>query len=757
MAGDYQFGTTNYMKSYTDQDVSKPGVPLPSGRTCSNGQGYAGITALNMWVAGNGGTRDGRLVLGNAATDTFSVGASTQAQPTGWRGTNLWIMQGGTATVSIIEFGQKFFGHNGTFYSNATMLAGSYRWVEAPAAPAMVSAEPGLGGSVTVKFNGSGDTGGLGITGWSLRYADNPSMTNPTVVDSTGTSVLYLTPGKTYWFSAAGRNSLTDWVGTTGPYSGTISATMVGVPSAPRSLTATASTNVFNRIDLAWTAPADTVGTITGYSIYRDGAKIGTTTGTGTTYAATGLTQGTSYSFTVRARNAYADSNNTSSVDSNAATAVAPGPPSAPRNLTAVADGVNGGRIDLSWTIPLTTGTGGITRYSVYQSTGALIAGSVTQTTLTVTGLQPGVSYGFYVVAWNAIADAANTSGPASATATATALGAPPAPNSVALTSSSVVAGRLTLTWAQGGTYTKFSIFEVINNLGVLVKETTALTYVMDNLSNSPHTYYVRAYNVVGAGPDSARVTATPGTSTSQALPNLAIVDDTNALFAGTHTILSVKSTEISYTQSGADVASSATAGSLTNTTNTAIAGARTIASIPTTTTLTFAATGGSTPNTVEVSGGLLTNTTSSVFNGTHTVTAVNGASHTVSFSQTHANIASAPATGAIANMTNAVFNGSGLLITGVTRNTIQYETVAANVAPLIATGTVTNTTNFDLYNGMFTVITTPTYNTFTYDIESSGSAVSRAAAVIPAPFGDTYRRTSQASLKVKYRSGWAG
>jgi hypothetical protein len=105
-------------------------------------------------------------------------------------------------------------------------ICGSLTWGTAPAAPSMVDAVPGPAGSVTVRFSGSGDTGGVNITGWILAYADNPAFSGAGIVASTGTTTLNLTPRKTYWFKSAGRNDLLDAFGRYGAWSGAISATM---------------------------------------------------------------------------------------------------------------------------------------------------------------------------------------------------------------------------------------------------------------------------------------------------------------------------------------------------------------------------------------------------------------------------------------------------------------------------------------------------------------------------------------------------
>jgi hypothetical protein len=70
-------------------------------------------------------------------------------------------------------------------------------------------------------------------------------------------------------------------------------------PSTPTGLSATGTTA--NSVSLTWSAASDNVG-VTGYDVYRDGSVATTSTGTSATVG--GLTGGTTYTFTVRARDA---------------------------------------------------------------------------------------------------------------------------------------------------------------------------------------------------------------------------------------------------------------------------------------------------------------------------------------------------------------------------------------------------------------------------------------------------------------------
>jgi chitodextrinase len=70
-------------------------------------------------------------------------------------------------------------------------------------------------------------------------------------------------------------------------------------PSVPTGLTSPSHTTT--AVSLSWTASTDNVG-VTGYRIFRDGAEVGTATGT--SFTDTGLSPATSYAYTVKAYDA---------------------------------------------------------------------------------------------------------------------------------------------------------------------------------------------------------------------------------------------------------------------------------------------------------------------------------------------------------------------------------------------------------------------------------------------------------------------
>jgi PKD repeat protein len=127
-------------------------------------------------------------------------------------------------------------------------------------------------------------------------------------------------------------------------------------PTVPGNLTATAASST--QINLAWTASTDDIG-VTGYDVYRRPlggtfTQIAATTGTGTTYADSGLTPLTTYEYRARARDAAGNASGLSNTAT--ATTAGTGPPPTGISLVKQATGSVTGGTTLS--VPITTTAG---------------------------------------------------------------------------------------------------------------------------------------------------------------------------------------------------------------------------------------------------------------------------------------------------------------------------------------------------------------------------------------------------------------
>lgn len=209
-------------------------------------------------------------------------------------------------------------------------------------------------------------------------------------------------------------------------------------PTVPTGLTATPGNA---QVALSWTASTDAVG-VTSYKVRRGGTVVGTPTGT--SYTDTGLTNGTTYSYTVSALDAAAnESAQTSAVTATpAAVNTVPG---APTGLTATAGNA---QAVLAWTAPASNGGTAITDYLIeYQPAGGSFTPfshtASTAVGATVTGLTNGTVYTFRVSAINSV-------GTGTASGTATATPAPPASGTILPNDTNIVYSPYN--WAVSGT-----------------------------------------------------------------------------------------------------------------------------------------------------------------------------------------------------------------------------------------------------------------------------------------------------------------
>jgi len=176
-----------------------------------------------------------------------------------------------------------------------------------PTAPSTLVATASSSTQIGLTWTASTDN--VGVTGYRIERCSGASCATFAQIGTTTGTTNFGDSGLTNSTSYSYRVRATDAAGNLSGYSNTASATTSPAadttpPAAPSALSANAINS--SEIDLSWTASTDNVG-VTGYRIESCSgascttfAQIGTTTGA-TTFAATGLAAGTSYSFRVRA------------------------------------------------------------------------------------------------------------------------------------------------------------------------------------------------------------------------------------------------------------------------------------------------------------------------------------------------------------------------------------------------------------------------------------------------------------------------
>ena len=308
-------------------------------------------------------------------------------------------------------------------------------------------------------------------------------------------------------------------------------------PGAPSNVTATAGNGTAN---VSWTAPSNGGSPITSYTITpyigstAQTTLASTVTGSppATSATVTGLTNGTTYTFTVIASNLIGTG--PASGASNAVTPSAPTAPGAPTGVTATA---GDGTAHISWTAP---GNGGstITSYTITPYIGgtaqtnlsATIIGSPPATSTTITGLANGTTYTFTVTAANAVGP-----GPASAQSNAVTPSGPTAPGAPTGVSATAGLNSATVSWTApsngGSTITSYTIIPYIagvpqTNITTITGSPPTTSAAISGLTNgTTFTFTVAATNAVGTGPLSSASNAV----TPSATPTPAFVQQVTA------------------------------------------------------------------------------------------------------------------------------------------------------------------------------------------------------------------------------------
>lgn len=179
-------------------------------------------------------------------------------------------------------------------------------------------------------------------------------------------------------------------------------------PPPPENLRASAVDSA--QIDLVWQPPDGLVGGPSSYNVYRDGARVGSTSDT--TYSDTGLEPGTTYTYRVRSVNDLGNEGDPSAP----ATATTPdpedtSPPTIPTDVQATAR--DSTRIALEWTASRDSETG-VDHYRVYREGDPV--GEPDTTFFRDDGLQPATTYSYRISAVNADGAESDRSGAATAT-----------------------------------------------------------------------------------------------------------------------------------------------------------------------------------------------------------------------------------------------------------------------------------------------------------------------------------------------------
>ena len=375
-------------------------VQLYSGDPRAGGHGHAhgsSVPGLTYWddphdpsiIAYQVLTDDGWVDI--PGTDATTTGVNQRANPLRARNANGWGPSVRTTDV----------------YSPA------------PARPTGLQAAPG-NGRVTLTWDDPGNPReGLYIEFY--RYTADGGETWTEIPDSESTvqgqltryTVRGLTNGQTYTFGIQAEND----TGTSPVSAGVTATPRGGAPAKPTGLSA-APGNA--EATLTWDNPTD--ASITKYQVKQDAAAWADISGSSastTSHTVGTLTNGTAYTFRIRAVNDHDGDNTGDPGAASDAVTVRPGVPAAPASLVAAPGNA---QVTLTWTAPASDGGSAVTGYEYTSNPDAAMPtwmdvpdGSdsgtdrADETEYTVTGLDNTITYAFAVRAENANGQGAAT------------------------------------------------------------------------------------------------------------------------------------------------------------------------------------------------------------------------------------------------------------------------------------------------------------------------------------------------------------
>ncbi|MBK7374170.1 MAG: fibronectin type III domain-containing protein [Chitinophagaceae bacterium] len=168
---------------------------------------------------------------------------------------------------------------------------------QAPTAPTNLASSAITQNSFTLSWTASTDN--VAVTGYDV-YQDGVKI-NAANITGTSYNVSGLTAATTYGYYVKAKDAAGNASANSSTLNVTTSSPDLTPPSEPTNLQSSIITQT--SFTLKWTASTDNIA-VAGYDVYRDGVKLNASLITTTTYNVSGLVTATTYSMTVKAKDA---------------------------------------------------------------------------------------------------------------------------------------------------------------------------------------------------------------------------------------------------------------------------------------------------------------------------------------------------------------------------------------------------------------------------------------------------------------------
>jgi hypothetical protein len=474
--------------------------------TSSNGRQWSRGTTPGDSAWSNITFGNGLFVAVSSSSSSQQVMTSTDGYQWTLRSTPISRQWSGTA------FGAgTFVAVSATGSGSDVMLSSLPR---APSPPAITSAISAGRTSATISFSAPADGGGVAITSYSVTSSPGNFVASINQSGSGKITVTGLTEGTAYTFKMTATNS----IGTS--LESNTSTSVIPAPVVPDPPTnVTAATTGRSTAQITFVAPLyDGDSPITSYTATSTPGGISATINQSTSgnITVSGLTPGTNYEFTVTATNSVG----TSIVSSPSPVITTnPSEPNAP--TIGVATTISSTSARVTFTAPAFNGGAAITSYRATSNPGGF-TGSINQSgsgSITISGLRPGTSYSFTVIAINSVGTSLASSASNGITTNPSVPDAPTIGSPSTLGTSSAMIAFTAPTFNGGSAITSYIATSNPGGLTGSVSQSGSGSIVVSGLSpGTSYTFTVKASNSVGSSIASSASTSIVTISIATAL-----------------------------------------------------------------------------------------------------------------------------------------------------------------------------------------------------------------------------------------------